>query len=143
MDCILQTHFMTKICTFLLSKCSSDISNFAVTTLRGNIGIKSVKNSPFLSVDCTQHQSFAFCILRFDPENPFFSVNENVSEYQNFGFRLKISMVDNCKKQFILDHQNLSFLVIDSTICVTLCQWYIYEKKKCKLLYGLRACMGR
>ena len=60
-----------------------------------NIGLKkSEKLSPSLSVVCTQHRSLAFCILRVDPEYPFIWVNECVSKYQNFGFRLKISMVD-------------------------------------------------
>ena len=26
---------------------------------------------------------------------------------------------------FMLDHQSLLFLVIGSTVCLTLCQWYI------------------
>ena len=33
------------------------------------------------------------------------------------------------KKHFMLDHQNLLFLVIGSTICFTLCQWYISSGK--------------
>ena len=70
------------------------MSNFAVTTYREHCPKKSEKLILFLTVVCTQHQSLAFCILRVDPENPLCLVNEYVLEYQNFGFRLKISMVD-------------------------------------------------
>ena len=48
------------------------MSNFAVTIYREHWSKKSETFSPFLSVDCTQHRSLAFCILRVDPENPFF-----------------------------------------------------------------------
>ena len=35
-------------------------------------------------------------------------------------------MVDQYKKHFMLVHQNSIFLVIGSTLCLTLCRWCIY-----------------
>ena len=74
--------------TFMLSKCSLPdcLLSFAVTTKREHWSKKSEKRSPFLSVVCTQIRSLAFFILRVNPENPFFLVNEYVLEYQIFGF---------------------------------------------------------